>query len=343
MTVRGPVDATEIGPTSMHEHVFVDCAEAWYEPDPTVPQELADAAMEPRLGGVARWNTFAIRDNLILSPADYDVLSAEVADFKASGGSCIVDVTNVGLGPQPELLRQMAVELDLHIVAGGGFYVADAHPPWLADKSTDEIEELIHIEVFEGIAGTDVRPGVIGELGTSQTLDATEIRVLEAAARVATASGLAVNIHTYPPQLSDAMRILDTLAGAGLDPARVYLSHLEETGDGQYLKAVLDTGATIGFDGFGQDFYFTATWKASSDNERLQLLADLIHDGYEDQFVVGQDVCMKCMLKHFGGMGYDHVVMRVLPRLREAFGVTDDVIEKLLVANPRRLLANTSV
>ena len=102
----------------------------------------------------------------------------------------------------------------------------------------------------------------------------------------------------------------------------------------------MDTGATVGFDGFGQDFYFTATWKASSDNERVELLAGLIHDGYEDQLVVGQDVCMKCMLKYFGGMGYDHVMLRVLPRLQEVFGVTGAVIDKLLVGNPRRLLAN---
>ena len=105
-----------------------------------------------------------------------------------------------------------------------------------------------------------------------------------------------------------------------------------------YLSAVLETGATLGFDSFGQDFYFTAEWKAKSDLQRLEMLARLIDAGFEDQLVVGQDICMKCMLKSFGGMGYDHVIRRVMPRFRDVFGVPEHVIDKLLVANPRRLL-----
>ena len=174
MTVRGPVDPLQLGLTSMHEHVFVDTASAWYQPDPTVDPELAEAPMEARLGGIARWNTFSIRDNLLLEASDYALLLAELRDFKVGGGSCIVDVTNTGLNPEPELLRSIAADLDLHVVAGCGFYVAAAHPAWLAGMSVDEIQEHIQREVTEGILGTDVRPGVIGELGTSESLDEVE-------------------------------------------------------------------------------------------------------------------------------------------------------------------------
>ena len=37
-------------------------------------------------------------------------------------------------------------------------------------------------------------------------------------------------------------------------------------------------------------------------------------------------------------MGYDHVMRRIVPRLMESFGLTDDLIHKLMVTNPRRLL-----
>ena len=338
MTVLGPLDAARLGPTSMHEHVFVDAATAWFRPDPSSESDLGSRPMEPRLGGIARWNTFAIRDNLLLSPDDYEMVTAELGDFKAGGGSCIVDVTNVGLKPEPLLLQRVATELDLHIVAACGFYVAPSHPEWLRDMSTERIEEYLRNEVDNGLSGTDIRPGVIGELGTSEQLDEVERRVLVAGARVADATGLAVNIHTHPPEQAVALDILATLSGAGLDLRRVYLSHLDEIDDVRYLSAVLETGATLGFDSFGQDFYFTAEWKAKSDLQRLEMLARLIDAGFEDQLVVGQDICMKCMLKSFGGMGYDHVIRRVMPRFRDVFGVPEHVIDKLLVANPRRLL-----
>ena len=338
MTVRGPVDAALLGPTSMHEHLFVDAATAWFRPDPLDEQGLAFRPMEPRMGGIARWNTFAIRDNLLLSPDDYEVITAEVAGFKEGGGSCLVDVTNVGMQPEPRLLHRVSTELDLHIVAGCGFYVADAHPGWLRGMRTGQIEDYLRNEVENGLSGTTIRPGVIGELGTSEQLDDVERRILVAAARVADTTGLAVNIHTHPPEQAVTMDILRTLSGAGLDLRRVYLSHLDEIEDIRYLSAVLETGATLGFDSFGQDIYFTATWKAKNDMERLQMLARLIDAGYENQLVVGQDVCMKCMLKRFGGMGYDHVIRRVMPRLRDSHGVPEAVIDKLLVGNPRRLL-----
>ena len=322
----------------MHEHVFVDLVEAWFQPDPSSDPELGSRRMDSRMGGIARWNTFAIRDNLLLSPDDYEVVTEELADFKSGGGSCIVEVTNVGMKPEPLLLQRVATELDLHIVAACGFYVAASHPDWLKNMSTERIEEYLRIEVDNGLCGTDIRPGVIGELGTSEQLDEVERRVLAAAARVADATGLCVNIHTHPPEKAVTLDILGTLSGAGLDLHRVYLSHLDEIDDIRYLLAVLETGATLGFDSFGQDCYFTAGWKAKSDLQRLEMLARLIDAGFENQLVVGQDICMKCMLKCFGGMGYDHVIRRVMPRFREVFGVPQHTVDKLLLGNPRRLL-----
>ncbi len=47
----------------------------------------------------------------------------------------------------------------------------------------------------------------------------------------------------------------------------------------------------------------------------------------------------KHYLLRFGGMGYDHVMRRIVPRLKDSFGLTDELIHKLMVTNPRRLLA----
>jgi phosphotriesterase-related protein len=134
------------------------------------------------------------------------------------------------------------------------------------------------------------------------------------------------------------LRIIDLLEGEGLAPERIWISHLDEISDHRYHVAVLKRGVTTGFDSFGQDGYFTPTWKSLSDNEKARTMVDLIECGFEDQLVVSQDMGKKHYLKRFGGMGYDHVLARVVPRLKASFGVTDVAINKLLVANPRRLL-----
>lgn len=338
MTVRGPIDPRGVGITSMHEHLFVDGATSWWDPTSADDPEFATAELMPTDGGRARWNTFANADNLRLSEDDYSLLADELRDFLALDGSCVVEVTNEGIAPQPEMLKRIAEDLDIHIVAGCGFYIRKSHPTWLDDWSTAQIAEHLESALRDGIDSTGIRPGIIGEIGTSEEVHPVERRVLEAAAEVGARTGTAVNVHTHPPSIDVILDIIETMTQGGLDPRRIYLSHLDEIPDFAYMKAVMDRGVTVGYDSFGQDFYFAPRWKAKSDNERIHMLTRLIDAGYDDQLVLGQDVCMKCMLKAFGGMGYDHVLARVVPRLRDAFGVADSSIEKMLVANPTALL-----
>ena len=43
--------------------------------------------------------------------------------------------------------------------------------------------------------------------------------------------------------------------------------------------------------------------------------------------LVSQDVCAKIDLHRHGGNGYDHVLVRIVPRLREA-GVGDETLQR---------------
>jgi phosphotriesterase-related protein len=244
----------------------------------------------------------------------------------------------VGLNPSPDGLRRLSESLGVHIVEGCGFYVHGSHPGWVEDASVDEIEAFLQAEIETGIAGSAIRPGIIGEIGTSETLFPCEQRILRAAARAARRTATAVNVHAHPPELPVLMSILDLLEGEGHDLRKTSVSHLDEIADIDYHVAVLERGITTGFDSFGQDGYFTPTWKSRSDLAKMTTLVTLIERGYEDQLVLSQDMGKKHYLLRFGGMGYDHVLRRIVPRLRTSFAVTDSVIEKLLVTNPRRLL-----
>jgi phosphotriesterase-related protein len=338
MTVRGPVDPTEIGPTLTHEHIFWT-AEQFYDPSQLHDPALGVQPMEPRFGGLARWYGSSFKDNLRQLPdADYALIAEEVQQFLDAGGSCIVELTLEGLTPFPLDLRRISEELDFHIVEGVGFYVQSTHPEWLADASVDDIEAHLLAEVREGVRRSGVLPGIIGELGTSEQLHPVEERVLRAGVRVAGQTGLPINLHCNPPELPVIVQILDVLEEEGHDMTHLSLSHLDEITDLDYHETVLQRGVLTGFDSFGQDGYFEPTWKSLSDLEKMTTMVALIERGYEDQLLMSQDMGKKHYLQRFGGMGYDHVSRRIIPRLIAHHGVSEAQLQKLMVDNPRRLL-----
>lgn len=339
VTVRGNVAPDEIGPVMAHEHLFLDASEFF---DPSNLPNPADGELpfEARFGGLARWEGGLFRDNLVLHPErDYELIRSEVQQFAdATEHGCLVDLTTLGLHTDHTKVRQISEDTGVHVVAGAGIYVHAMHPAWVESASTDDLTAWLLGEVRNGFGSTEIRPGIIGEIGTSEELHDCEERVLRASARVARTTGLAINIHCHPSTLDVTTQILDVLEEEGHPMTRTYLSHLDEIWDLDYHAAVLDRGVVVGFDSYGQDGYFSPTWKSLSDATKMATMAALISGGYRDQLVVAQDVCKKHFLQRFGGFGYDHVVRRVIPRLRDVHGIDDDTVQQLLVETPRRLL-----
>ena len=65
-----------------------------------------------------------------------------------------------------------------------------------------------------------------------------------------------------------------------------------------------------------------------------QILA-LIERGHRDQVLMSHDIAYKSSLTKYGGYGYHHLLVNVVPRLRRK-GVDDAGLRRLLVDNPRR-------
>src|SRR5216683_1890454 len=339
MTVRGPISERDLGITLMHEHVFIDLSFLWDRPTSEWQTPLVDAEITLANRGLLQVDPYVSRHNLVLD--DLDVAVAELAPFRQLGGGSVVDMTITGIRPQPAQLRDVSEKTGLHIVAGFGYYTQRSYPPDVAAMSESELLERLLYEIASGLGGTDVRPGIIGEIGTSSPVHPDEAKVLRVAAAAQARTGLAINVHVAIFH-REALAALDILETAGADLSRVVISHLDEQLDTAYHRTILQRGAYVEYDTFGSEVYFDGEGLAEpSDRDRLNALIELLDAGFGDRLLISQDVCTKVQLLKYGGFGYGHILRSIVPRLRRR-GVDDATVRKLLVENPARVLATAS-
>jgi len=334
-TVLGPIAADALGITLPHEHLLIDLTCLQHPPETAEQEGLAGVEPSGDNRAALSADPYVNRSNLLLD--DVETAVRELEAFRELGGGTVVDLTVEGIAPRPVELREIAGATGVQVVMGCGLYVQAAHPGWVREASVEELADWMEREIEEGIGGTGIRPGIIGELGTSSPVQPDEEKVLRAGARAQRVSGLAINVHVAIFQ-REALRVLEILEGAGADLPRVIISHLDENLDLGYHRAILERGATVEYDTFGSKFAFAHRGaRESSDGERIEALLRLLDEGWEKQILLSQDVCTKLHLLAYGGYGYGHLLRTIVPRLRER-GVGESTLRTMMVTNPARLL-----
>jgi phosphotriesterase-related protein len=263
----------------------------------------------------------------------------ELEPFVRAGGRSLVELTPPSLGRDPVRVREISERAGVHVVLGTGQYLESVHEPWTVSATEQTIADRLLNEIEEGIDATGVRPGILGEIGTSDPVSAAERTVLRAVAIASTASGLAISVHVHPWG-GEGPAVLDELERAGADPERVILGHVNTAIDRpDILRALMERGATLGFDLFGFDHSLLGAGRwPPSDRDVATTIRTLISEGYADRIVLGQDVGVRTRLRRWGGWGYAHLLEHVVPLLAE-LGVGDNDVRTMLVSNPARLLS----
>jgi phosphotriesterase-related protein len=345
-TVLGPVPAEQLGKTIIHEHLFIDLS-CYFRP-PESAEEAKAFAQPVTLENLhfVHSDPYGSHDNCILDNVDLAV--KEVNFFKELGGQTIVDVTLPDIGRDVRKLAEVARRTGVNILAGCGHYILSAQPEKTRRASAAELEDEMMSDIVDGIDGTGIKAGIIGEIGTGSPIDPQEEKVLRAAARVQRQTGLAITIHVHPPGRW-GNTVLDILEDEGVAPDRIILdhvatslAHLDIDFDKAmvYLKSLLARGCYVEFDLCGNSHYFrtsTDSWWMPTDRERCRALAQLVRDGYGHRLMLSQDVGHKHYLRSYGGWGYGHVLGDFSHHMREA-GITDEQISKFFIDNPRDVL-----
>jgi phosphotriesterase-related protein len=303
-TVTGPVRPDDLGTTLMHEHVLCDLWE-W--------------------GGRRDYNS-------ILD--DEELLGEELATYRAAGGSALVEVTPADAGRNPLGLRRVAEASGVLIVMGCGWYRERVYPSVVYELSANRLADCIVAEFADGVGGSGVRPGIIGEIGTERFhITPAEERVFRAAARAQRATGAAITTHTT--HFGDlAVEQVELLLEEGVRPDRIVIGHLGERRDVRLELEVARSGVFVEIDHVGRP----ASAGTQPESQRARNVADLVRAGHLDQVLISMDVCANSQFHWNGGHGYDYLLRSFVPLLLDE-GLTEAQVQTILIDNPRRVLA----
>ena len=344
ITVLGEVSSSDLGVVMMHEHMQHG-DELFEALDTPYGREIAERALDVSMFGTLWRYPLANRDNVTFGRNDG--IAEELARLKAAGGGTAVELTCIGLAPDPEAVAQISRDSGVHVVMGCGYFVDALLPDAFDGCSVDDLADVLVRDITVGIAGTQVRAGIIGEVGTSPVITEREERSLRASARAALRTGLSISVHlshSVSPgaDARDAVEpgfaALDILESEGMPPSRIVCGHLDEAQDVDYAARLVDRGCVVGYDTFGTEWYWDnwKTWEPH-DSRRVADVAELCRRGLHESIVLSQDVAFKRHLRRHGGLGYDHLLVDIVPMLEDA-GVTADQLRTMLVDTPRRLL-----
>ncbi len=248
-TLRGPIDTSKLGATLMHEHVFnrsPGVFEAW-----------------PHL-----WDKAAEIERAVKT----------FRELKAAGIDTIVDLTTVDLGRDVNMVREVALQVDLNIVMATGVWRRP--PAYFERRDPNPIADLFVRDIELGMSGTNI-PAAIIKLATEPTVDELNECMLRAGARAHRRTGAPISTHTDVKTRSGLAQ-QDVFESEGVDLSRVVIGHSGDSDDIEYLTSIMKRGSFIGMDRFGLDF-FMATEK------RVATVATLCEMGHAGQMVLAHD------------------------------------------------------
>ena len=313
-TARGQVDSAELGRVLMHEHVFVITTEVQQNHDEWDEEERVSDAVE------------------------------KLRALKAAGFDTIVDLTVIGLGRYIPRIVRVAEQVDVNIIVATGVYTYDTAPAYFKFRGPavgrpEPMVDMFVRDITEGIPGTQgVRAGVLKCAIDHQGMTRDVERILRAVGVAHRRTGAPITVHTHP-ESKRGLEVHQVLSEEGVDPRRVVLGHSGDSTDADHLSELADLGYLLGMDRFGVDLVpFEA---------RVGIVAEMARRGYAEQMVLAHDAaCYFDWLDPEAAVftpnwHYLHIQDDLLPALREK-GVTDEQIDQMLVANPRRYFENVA-
>ena len=312
-SVLGPIKVEDLGSTLIHEHLGIGWP-GW---------ELDHEDFDRKKSGTK--------------------VVKRLKEIRQLGIRSIVDPCPMELGRDPDFAAEMSDKSGIQIVIATGLYNdALGIPMHFRLMDIDGIAEVYVREIEKGIGKTGIKAGIIktasggihGVTPPGGGIKDIEIKCLHAAARASNATGAPILCHNdeFEPFGRETLDVFDE---EKVDFNKVLIGHACGVGDMRYYFDILERGAWLGFDRFGIE-------SIASDKMRLASLLGLLSVGY-DRIMLSHD-SVECwrgrdtgvlagMIAASPNWNMAHISRNILPAMRKA-GVSEDVIETLMVKNP---------
>ncbi|WP_419961245.1 phosphotriesterase family protein [Psychrobacillus sp. BM2] len=311
-TVKGDIRPEEMGITHAHEHLFI-------KPGHPAKQDPA------------------------LCIDDFELTMKELAEIQILGVQTIIDAQPVGSGRNARWLTEVAEQSGLNILASTGFHKLSFYPNdhWIRTKGSEQLAELFINELTEGMFAdgegdwpSEQLPARAGLIKTATDMQGTAGRYFDlfrAAAKAALTTGSPIMSHTELGY--HALEQVALYESLGVPAEQLIICHLDrKMENADYMLHVASTGVFLELDTIGRFHYH-------SDEEEIELIHRLLDAGHEDQILLSLDTTRKRMKFYDGGsFGMDHLLAHFIPMLKHA-GVTEEIIQKMLVSNPAKAFA----
>lgn len=348
----------------MHEHIVCDMSIFRRRYEDLLPGDLPVTPDDPvRLDNLGYLKHMFILSRDAVNLRDEELMTGEVADFKASGGGAMVDMSTPGLRCDLPAIRRISEKTGVHIIATTGLYAEDSWPEQYRSMDVRGYTSFMRGEIEYGIEDTGIRAGHIkvaitdSMMFTVTPFSDQQKRLLRAAARVSNETGLSLSVHPPLDSAAAVRKVVDVLLDEEIDPGRAVIAHAELFFVPQdlrtlvldpdswrlntdFAKELLDKGFNISIDSFGHYYDSEPIGQVvTTDWQRLAGLVALMHAGYSSQIVLGTDIFLKILTRRFGGEGYCRLTEFVVPTLRK-LDIAESDIETITIGNPARLLAH---
>ncbi|KAG8184535.1 hypothetical protein JTE90_012624 [Oedothorax gibbosus] len=345
-TVLGPIEPNQLGLTLTHEHLAHALKkDVFRKPKPNVLAHMQGEPLSLQNIGWVRQYPYSFDENNELNDEESRMaVKEEMYFFKKLGGGTIVDNGSVGLraSDQAQFLKTISNECGVNVVAGTGFYVSSSQSQSVLKMTVEEMTGKMREDLLIGMDGTNIKCGVMGEVGCSYPLEDFERRSLTATAIIQQETQAPVIVH--PGRNKNAPEeILRVFQEAGGKVGHTVMSHLDRTiHSKEDLAEFASMGSFCEYDLFGVEvshYQVNEEVDMLSDAQRINFLLHLVQEGYGDKIVISQDIHTKHRLMKFGGHGYSHIIHSIAPKMLKR-GFTKENVNDILYVNPMKWLTN---
>lgn len=255
----------------------------------------------------------------------FDQTVEEFKKLYSKGVRNIVDVTNMDMKRNPRYVQEVAKLTGMNIIQATGFYQEKFLPDFVNDYSVEQLTEFMVNEIKNGIAGTDIKAQIIGEIATSKdTMTENERKIFLAAVAAQKETGVPITTHTTLGTFGHEQ--VEFFKAQGADLSKIVIGHVDLTGDVDYILHMLEQGVYVEFDTIGKENY-------QPDVLRAEMLAEIEKRGFAEKVFLSMDITRKSNMEYMEGIGYSYMLDVFVPLALKA-GVSEKAMHKMLKMNP---------